>query len=63
MRKKRIVSSKSFLGFNMNLDKFECEWQEMYRRCFVTLWNWGVLQPEYVYFSTPVVIIDDTNWS
>ena len=63
MRKKNIANGKSFIGFNMNLEQVNCDWQEMYRRCFVTLWNWGVLQPEYVYMPTPLVIIDDTNWS
>ena len=37
------------------------DWLEMYQRCFVYPWSWGVLQPDYVYFQKPLVIIDDRD--
>lgn len=35
------------------------DWYEMYIRSNVLNWRLGVLQPEYVYFEQPLVIIDD----
>jgi hypothetical protein len=44
----------------MTLDQqLQLDWWDMYRRCFVREWSWGVLQPEYVYMEQPLVIIDD----
>ena len=37
------------------------DWLEMYKRCFVYPWSWGVLQPEYVYFEKPLVIMNDLD--
>ena len=41
-------------------EKIQLEWWEMFTRCYVTPWSLGVLQPTYVYFPTPLVIIEDT---
>lgn len=40
----------------------EEEWREIFLKCNVYPWNWGTLQPEYVFFQQPLVIIDDVGF-
>ncbi len=41
--------------------KINLEWILMVRACYPTQWSLGVLQPEYVYFQQPLVIVDDSE--
>lgn len=47
---------------NNYLEKIQLDWYQIYKRCYIEPWSLGVLQPEYVYFINPLVIIDDCNY-
>ena len=42
-------------------ERLQLEWSQLYTRCFVFPWSWGILQPEYVYLPAPLTIIDDSD--